>query len=162
MSESRRATATLVVQYQDSTDDAMIKAEICRERSGGTIYIGDDVFFRIYANCDYTINQSSGGISRQNANVSDLREELITFGGTETANLGYPYYGGDTVNWYGKSYDLQWPAHGRTNLVIPNITSDLQRWNIAGAAEVTYNSQYNLYRLTANERVVVIFILQTL
>ena len=161
MSNDRRATATLVVQYQDPSGDATIKAEIDTERSGGTIYIGDPVYYKVYADCDYTQITSSGNTTPVANNVSEQKKDIITFGGTDTASLGYPYYDSGSMAWYGNSFDLTWPIIGKSELKIPGYTSDLQRWTIAGAGEATYNTKHNLYLLQANLPVVVIFILQS-
>lgn len=143
---TRLATATLVVAYSSPDDSKTIKAEIDREKhSGSTFRPGEQVFFRVYANCNYTFHLSdASSVTFTENGVAQINDETVQFVQSKTSNLQYPYNSNWSFTWWGKSYPIQTPSANSSQV---GLLTTANEQTLVAIGRANYRSNYKQYRL---------------
>jgi len=152
-------TATLVVQYQISTDQqSIIVAEIDEEKHEGSNFApGETIYFRIYSNCtfDMFLSDSNASVSLDGSGQKAVEENLISFIQTKELSISYPYSGGWSFQWHGvprlEGVAINTPLAPEANKTGFKLTVDGDLQKLVAAGKLAYNANYTRYRLTPGE-----------
>ncbi len=142
-------TATLVVQYSDQTaQDNVIVAEIDPEKHSGTSFIpGEEVYFRVFANCTYEMLLSDSDASAAlSGSGSDTIEEDVSFVQTKTNSIQKPYQSGWSFNWHGTN-PYPAPVAPAVNMRTINLVTTVDESVIVAMGKLSYVANYKQYKL---------------
>jgi len=140
-------TATFVVNF-GGVDNAFLSVALdeIKNNNKTTFQKGDPVHFKIYSNCNYVIEKTSGTISDGLKNVKeDIKDFICSFikGAPASTDkkivniLNQTFYPTSAVNTLG-TIDIV----DITNVQIQNATTDT-----LGIAKIDYQSEYDEYTL---------------
>jgi len=152
-------TATLVVQYGAADKGNVIKAEVDEEKhsSSSQFSPGEEVYFRIYANCNYSITLSDSGSSfsqQATGKTATIKNKMIEFIQSKTASLSYPYKSGWSFEWIGSppkinGSTLPKPSEPAVDSTEVKIQTSLDENKILAVGLInSYDTKYDLYKLT--------------
>lgn len=147
------ATATLVVQYLSGDSQSNIKAEFDpEEHPSSNFQPGTNVFFRIFANCNFEVIVAGGTPTSVGTGDADIEDEMVQFVQTKVANLGYPYQSNWNFTMLAKHASTtpnpNTPSVGSSEVT---LTTTLRDDQILAIGKASYRSRYAKWRANPSE-----------
>ena len=138
-------TASIVVNFEKSDASSYLVVELDSDKNLGktTFRQGDEIYFRVFSDISYSVDVTDGSAIKEESSVelADIKETL-SFVKTKKATVQKKIKGSSiSQTWYGTNLG---------NLVktgTVNVEIDTAEDEPLGVCEITYKSEYDLWKL---------------
>lgn len=148
------ASTSFVIKYAPGGgENSIIKVEVDEEEheNTSTFEPGTTVHFRVYANCNYsfTLSDSGSEVKDNGTGTAEIADETITFSGSKTASIQYPFDSGWSFEWLGDTTLVtpSAPSSGNTKITLGSSAGE----NPVGVGNATYTTSYDKKKFVPSE-----------
>lgn len=139
--------ASIVIDFGASAAGKYLFAELDAEKNSNKTSFsqGDNVYFRVYADCLYTISVTSGGVVQEETIESGAIQELASFINSNQFEVTKKIKDNtlvETPDWFGADLgNIQ--KINNTTISLVTVQD-----NPLGICKIEYKSEYDLWKLT--------------
>ena len=138
-------TASIVINFETNEQTSYLVVELDSEKNLGktTFRSGDEIYFRVFSDISYLVDVTDGSAIKEESSVelADIKETL-SFVKTKKATVQKKIKGSSiSQTWYGTNLG---------NLIktgTVNVEIDTAEDEPLGVCEITYKSEYDLWKL---------------
>ena len=138
-------TASIVINFEKTDETSYLAVELDSEKNLGktTFRQGDDIFFKVYSDIDYSIDVTSGTVVQTESDTESAEiKETLSFIKTKYATVQKKVLGNSISQvWYGSTLGDLFKSG------VVSVEIDTAEAEPVGVCEITYKSEYDLWRL---------------
>ncbi len=139
--------ASIIVDFGASGEGKYLFAELDQEKNGNkTIFSqGDNVYFRIYADCAYSVGTTSGAVVQEETIETGIINEVASFINSDQFSVTKKIKDGTLVTsptWFGTDLGAIQKFNNTTIALVTENADPL------GVCKIEYKSEYDLWKLT--------------
>ena len=139
---------SIVIDFGASGENKFLFAELDNEKNGSktTFRQGDDVYFKIYADCAYSVRVTAGSALLEETIETDIINETASFINNNQFTVTKKIKTGTLASsptWYGTNLGN---IQKIDNTIISLVT---ETTDLLGVCKIEYKSEYDLWKLSS-------------